>query len=86
MHSDTVISHFIIWNSLSPLGNYNGSQRNQKSKQIAAATTDITFTIPDTLEISRKHGSATSQSVTKAAYNSGMLTIYNLRKKLLVRN
>jgi len=29
MQNDTVISHFVIWISLSPLGYYNGSQRIQ---------------------------------------------------------
>jgi hypothetical protein len=38
------------------------------SKQAAAGTTrDITFTIPDTLEIIRKSRNATSQSVIMAA-------------------
>jgi len=31
------------------------------SKQGAGGTTDITFTIPETLEIIKKYGSATSQ-------------------------
>jgi hypothetical protein len=46
------------------------------SKQAAAGTTrHITFTIPETLETILKHGSATKQSVTMAAYKIGLLTI-----------
>jgi len=46
------------------------------SKQAAAGTTrHITLTIPETLETIRKHGSATRQSVTMAAYKTGLLTI-----------
>jgi len=46
------------------------------SKQAAAGTTrHITFTIPETLERIRKHGSATRQSFTMAAYKTGLLTI-----------
>jgi len=46
------------------------------SKQAAAGTTShITLTIPETLETIRKHGSATRQSVTMAAYKTGLLTI-----------
>jgi hypothetical protein len=41
------------------------------SKQAAAVLTrDITLTIPETLEIFRKHDSATSQSVIMAAYKN----------------
>jgi hypothetical protein len=68
------------------LGDYNGSQRTQNNKQAAVGTKNITFTIPETLEIITKHGRATSQSVIKAAYNNGLLTIYNSRKKLPIRN
>jgi len=46
------------------------------SKQAAAdITRHITFTIPETLETIRKHGSVTRQSVTMAAYKTGLLTI-----------
>jgi len=49
---DTVFSHFVIWNSMSPLSYYNGSQRTQNSNQAAAGTTrKIKFTIPGALEI-----------------------------------
>ena len=45
------------------------------SKQaVAGTTTEITLTIPETLEIIWKAGSATSQSIIKAAYNIGLLT------------
>jgi hypothetical protein len=45
------------------------------SKQAAAGTsTDITFTIPEILEIIRKSGNATCQSVITAAYNRGLST------------
>jgi hypothetical protein len=46
----------------------------------AGITRHITFTIPEILEIIRKHGSAKCHSVIKAAYNNGLLTIYNIRK------
>jgi len=52
------------------------------SKQAAAGTTrHITFTIPETLEIIRKLGNATSQSVIMAAYKIGLLTIYGIKKQ-----
>jgi len=76
MRTDTVSSHFQIWTSLSPLSYYNGSQRTQNKQAAAAGTTrHITFTIPKTLEIIRKPGSATCQSVIMAAYNNGLWTI-----------
>jgi hypothetical protein len=51
------------------------------SKQAAAGTTrHITFTIPETLEIIRKPGSATRQSVTMAAYKTGLFAIYGTKK------
>ena len=51
------------------------------SKQGAAGTiTDITLTIPETLEIIRKSRSATSQSITMAAYDNGFLTNYGIKK------
>jgi len=50
------------------------------SKLGAAGTTrDITLTIPKTLEIIRKPGSATSQSVIMEAYNIGLLTICGIK-------
>jgi hypothetical protein len=59
------------------------------NKQAAAGTTrHITFTILETLEIIMKPGSATSQSVIMAANNTGLLTIYGIKKhnkKLPVR-
>ena len=45
------------------------------SKQAAAGTRDITFTIPEKLETIMKPGRATRQSVTMAAYKTGLLTI-----------
>jgi hypothetical protein len=45
------------------------------SKQAVAGTTrDMIITILETLDIIRKPGSATSQSIIMAAYNSGLLT------------
>jgi hypothetical protein len=58
----------------------------KKSKQAAAGTTtDIIFTIPETLEIIRKPGNATCQSVIMAAYKIELLTIYGTikHKKIL---
>jgi hypothetical protein len=43
-------------------------------------TRDITSIIPETLVIIRKPGSATSQSVIMAAYNTGLLNIYGIKK------
>ena len=44
------------------------------SKEGAAGTiTDITLTIPEALEIIRKPGIATSQSIIMAAYDNGFL-------------
>jgi len=38
----------------------------------AGTTRDITLTIPDTLEIIRKPGSTTNQSVIRAPYKIGL--------------
>jgi phosphoenolpyruvate-protein kinase (PTS system EI component) len=43
-------------------------------------TTDITLTIPETLEIIMNPGNATSHSVIMAAYKFEMLTIYGTKK------
>jgi len=54
------------------------------SKQTAAGTTrHITITIPETLEIIMKPGSATFQSVNMAAYEIGLLAICGIKKKLV---
>jgi hypothetical protein len=54
------------------------------SKQAAAGTTrNITFTIPETLEIITKPGSATFQSVIMAAYEIGLLAICGVKKQLV---
>jgi hypothetical protein len=51
------------------------------SKQAATGTTaHITVTIPETLEIIRKPGSATSQSVIMGANKIGLLTICGIKK------
>jgi len=51
------------------------------SKQGAGGTIqDITLTFPETFEIIRKSGSATTQSIIMAAYNTGFLTNYNVKK------
>ena len=56
------------------------SKEPKISKQAAAGITrHITFTIPETLEIIRKPGSATSQSVIMEAYNIGLLTICGIK-------
>jgi len=46
----------------------------------AVITRDITLTFPGTCERLWKPGSATSHSVTMAAKNNGMLTIYGIKK------
>jgi len=38
-NTDTVISHFVIWTSLSPLSYYNGSQKPKISEQADAGIT-----------------------------------------------
>jgi len=54
------------------------------SKQTAAGTTrHITLTIPKTLEIITKPGSATFQSVVMAAYEIGLLAICGIKKQLV---
>jgi hypothetical protein len=54
------------------------------SKQTAAGTTKhTTFTIPETLEVIMKPGSATFQSVTMAAYEIRLLTICGIKKQLV---
>ena len=51
------------------------------SKQTAAGITrHITFTIPETLKIITKPGSATFQSVIMAAYEIGLLAICGIKK------
>jgi len=46
----------------------------------AGTTMDKTLTIPETLEIIKKPGNATSHSVIMAAYNTGFLNIYGIKK------
>ena len=53
------------------------------SKQAAAGTRHITFTIPETLEIIMKPGSAAFQSVIMAAYEIGLLAICGIKKQLV---
>ena len=51
------------------------------SKEAATGTTtDILFTVPETLEIIRKPGKATSQSVIMAVYKTGLLTVCGIKK------
>jgi len=51
------------------------------SKQAAAGTKrDITFAIPDTLDIIGYPGSATSQNVIMAAYKILLLTMHGTKK------
>jgi hypothetical protein len=75
MHINIVISHFVNWNSLSPLNYYVSQRTKNKYKK------HKTFKIPEP-------GNATSQSVITAAEMIGLLTIYGIRntwKKLPVR-
>ena len=51
------------------------------SKRGTAGTIqDITLTIPQMFEIIRKPGNATTQSIIMAAYDTGFLTNYNMKK------
>jgi hypothetical protein len=63
MHTDIVISHFVIWTSMRALSYYNGSQRTQNNKTAAPGTTDITLPVPETQQTIMKPGNATSQSI-----------------------
>jgi hypothetical protein len=56
------------------------STEQKISKLGAAVTRHITLTITAILELVRKPGSATSQSVIMAVYNTGLLTIYGIKK------
>jgi hypothetical protein len=56
-------------------------QQKISNQAAAAKTRDITFTSPKTLEIIRKPGNATSQTVIMAAYKIGLLTIYSIKKQ-----
>jgi len=57
------------------------STETKISKQGAPGTIwDITLTIPVTLEITRKPGSATSHSIIMAAHNTGSLINYSIKK------
>jgi hypothetical protein len=57
------------------------SREPKISKKAAAGRKrQITFTIPDTLEIITKPGSATSYSLIMAACKIGLLTIYSIKK------
>jgi hypothetical protein len=47
---------------------------------VAGKTWDITLTIPVTLEIICKPGSATNQSIITAAYKIQLLTTYCIKK------
>jgi len=46
----------------------------------AGTTRDITLTIPESAEIIREPGSATSQCIIIAAKNTGLLNIYSIKK------
>jgi hypothetical protein len=51
------------------------------SKQaVGAKSRYITLTIPETLEIIWKPGSATNHSIIMAAYNIALLTTYGIKK------
>ena len=56
-------------------------KQSKISKQATAGITrNTTFTIPETLEIIRKPGSATSQSIFISAYKIGLLKMYGIKK------
>jgi len=46
----------------------------------AGTTMDKTLTIPETFEIIKKPGNATSQSVIMAPHNTGFFNIYGIKK------
>ena len=51
------------------------------SKEAATGTTtDILFTVPRPLEIIRKPGNATIQTVIMAVYKIGLLTVCGIKK------
>jgi len=57
------------------------SRETKISKRRAASTIwDITLTIPETLEIITKCGMASSQSIIMAAYDTGFLSNYSIKK------
>ena len=89
MLTDNVTSHSVIWNHWAHWAIIMASKEQKISKQAVVGTTmDMTLIITQTLETIRKTGSATSHSVTIAAYNIGLLTICgirNKRKKLRIR-
>jgi hypothetical protein len=51
-----------------------------RNRGAAGTIMDITLTIPETLEIIKKPGSATSQSIITAACDIGFLTNYGIKK------
>jgi len=56
------------------------SPQSISSEPATGTTIDITFTIPQTLDINRKPGIATSQNVGMAAYKIGLLTMHGTKK------
>jgi hypothetical protein len=48
--------------------------------KVDTGTRDKQFTTPESLEIIRKPGNATSQSVIMAAYMIGLLTLCGIKK------
>jgi ABC-type spermidine/putrescine transport system permease subunit II len=52
-----------------------------RKQAVAGRTRHITFTIPETLEIIRNNGKATSQSIIKAAYKIGLLNMQGTKKQ-----
>jgi len=58
--------------------------KESKTRTQAAAgiTRHITFTIPETIEIIRKLGSAACPCVIMAEYKIGLLTIYGMKKHM----
>jgi hypothetical protein len=50
------------------------------TQAVVGKTRDITLIIPVTLQIIRKPGNATNQSIIMAAYKIGLLTTYGIKK------
>jgi hypothetical protein len=67
-----------MWISLSTLSYYNTSHRTQnkyRSNYWHNKEHATLFTVPETLEILRKLGNPTSQSVIMAAYKIGLFNV-----------
>jgi len=56
------------------------TEPNINKQVIAGKTRDVTFTINETLQIIRKPGSATNQSIIIAAHKIGLSNTYGIKK------